>query len=52
MNRTTKPETIEKCIYWQMHVLRHSRDPKQRERCAAAIEKLTKELNQLLEVTA
>jgi len=40
-------KTIENSIYWQNHVMRQSRDPKQKARCALAIEKLTQQLNQL-----
>lgn len=39
-----KPETIERCIYWQRHVMNTTTDPVQRERCRQAIEKLTAKL--------
>jgi hypothetical protein len=41
-----KPETIERCIYWQQHVIQHSRDPVQQARCRRAIEQLTRQLQQ------
>lgn len=41
-----KPETIERCIYWQRHVMHATRDPAQRERCRQAIKKLTAQLAQ------
>ena len=41
-----KPETLERCIFWQWHVIRHSRDPVQVERCRRAIEQLTRQLQQ------
>ena len=41
-----KRETIERCIYWQRHVMNATRDPVQRERCRRAIEKLTAQLKQ------
>ena len=39
-----KPETLERCICWQRHVMTATRDPVQRERCRRAIEKLTAQL--------
>ena len=36
-----KPETIERSIYWQRHVMNTTTDPAQRERCRRAIERLT-----------
>ena len=41
-----KPETIERCIFWQRHVMNTSRDPVQVERCRRAIERLTAQLAQ------
>jgi hypothetical protein len=41
-----KPETIERSIYWQRHVIRHSHDPAQQARCRRAIEQLTRQLQQ------
>jgi hypothetical protein len=41
-----KPETIERSIYWQRHVMTTTTDPKQRERCRQAIEKLTRQLHE------
>jgi hypothetical protein len=41
-----KPETIERSIYWQRHVIRQSRDPVQVERCRRAVEQLTRQLQQ------
>ena len=41
-----KPETIERSIYWQWHVIKHSRDPVQQARCRRAIEQLTRQLEQ------
>lgn len=41
-----KPETLERCIHWQQHVIRHSRDPVQQARCRRAIEQLTRQLQQ------
>ena len=39
-----KPETIKNSIYWQKQVIAQSRDPKQIERCKAAIAKLEQQL--------
>lgn len=44
-----KPETIERSIYWQRHVIATTTDPKQRERCRQAVEKLTAQLRQAQE---
>jgi hypothetical protein len=41
-----KPETIERSIYWQQHVIRQSHDPAQQARCRRAIEQLTRQLQQ------
>ena len=41
-----KPETIQRSIYWQRHVMNTTRDPVQRERCRRAIERLTAQLAQ------
>ena len=42
-----KPETIERSIYWQRHVMDTTTDPTQRERCRRAIEQLTRQLEQV-----
>jgi len=48
---STSIKALEVSIYWQKHVLQHSKDPKQKERCRAAITRLEAQLNQaLLEV--
>lgn len=47
-----KPETLERCIYWQRHVMNATTSPTQRERCRQAIEKLTAQLKQAQEATA
>lgn len=39
-------ETIEKSLYWQRVVLSASTNPKQRERCKRAIDRLLTELAQ------
>jgi hypothetical protein len=39
-----KPETIKNSIFWQKQVIAQSRDPKQIERCKAAIVKLEQQL--------
>lgn len=44
-----KPETIERSIYWQRHVMQTTTNPTQRERCRQAIEKLTVQLKQAQE---
>lgn len=41
-----KPETIDRSIYWQRHVMNTTTDPVQRERCRRAIERLTAQLAQ------
>ena len=41
-----KPETIERSIQWQQHVIKHSRDPVQQARCRRAIERLTRQLQE------
>ena len=46
-----KPETIERSIYWQRHVMTATTNPKQRERCRQAIEKLTAQIKQAQEAT-
>lgn len=46
-----KPETIERSIYWQRHVMNATTDPTQRERCRKAIDKLTAQLRQAQEAT-
>lgn len=47
-----KPETIERSIYWQRHVMHATTDPAQRERCRQAIDKLTAQLRQAQQATA
>ncbi len=44
-----KPETIERSIYWQRHVMNATTDPTQRERCRRAIERLAAQLRQAQE---
>jgi hypothetical protein len=44
-----KPETLERCIYWQRHVMNATTNPTQRERCRRAVEKLTAQLKQAQE---
>jgi hypothetical protein len=44
-----RPETLERCIYWQRHVMNTTTDPAQRERCRRAVEKLTAQLKQAQE---
>jgi hypothetical protein len=39
-------ETIQNSIYWQKQVIKQSRDPKQIERCKAAIVKLEQQLKE------
>jgi hypothetical protein len=39
-------KALEKSLYWQQVVLKQSRDPKQKERCKAAIEKLQAQIVQ------
>ena len=46
-----KPETIERCIFWQRHVMNATTDDRQRERCRRAIEKLTAQLKQAQEAS-
>jgi len=41
-----KPETIERSIYWQRHVMTATTDPVQQARCLRAIERLTRQLQQ------
>lgn len=41
-------KTLENSIFWQKHVLTHSRDPKQKERASKAIEKLSNELKEAI----
>jgi hypothetical protein len=42
-----KPETIQNSIFWQKQVIKQSRDPKQIERCKAAIVKLEQQLKEV-----
>ena len=44
-----RPETIERSIFWQRHVIDRSRDPVQVERCRRAIDQLTRQLQQARE---
>lgn len=44
-----KPETFERSIFWQRHVMHTTTDPTQRERCRRAIERLTAQLKQAQE---
>ena len=41
-------KTIDNCIFWQEHVRDTTRDPAQRARCNAAIEKLMAERRELV----
>jgi len=41
-------KTLEKSIYWQRHVLTHSKDKKQKERASKAIEKLSNQLKEAI----
>ena len=41
-------KTIDNCIFWQEHVRDTTRDPAQRARCNAAIEKLMQERRELV----
>jgi len=38
------PSVLRKSIFWQQHVAAQTRDPKQRARALAAVERLTEEL--------
>lgn len=40
-------QTLEKSIYWQTHVLKNSKDLKQKERAKQAIIKLNNELERV-----
>jgi TATA-binding protein-associated factor Taf7 len=44
----TSIKALEVSIYWQKHVLEQSTDPKQKQRCRAAIARLEAQLNQAL----
>lgn len=46
----TSAKTLENSIYWQKHVLTHSKDPKQKERAQKAIERLTEQLKTISHV--
>lgn len=41
-------KNLENSIFWQRHVLTHSRDPKQKERASKAIEKLSNQLKEAI----
>ena len=41
-------KTIDNCIFWQEHARDTTRDPVQRARCNAAIEKLMQERRELV----
>jgi hypothetical protein len=43
----TSRQALETSIYWQNWVLKESKDPKQKQRCIAAIEKLQAQLKAL-----
>jgi hypothetical protein len=47
MKTTTSPKVLENSIFWQKQVLKQSRDPKQIERCKAAIAKLEQQLKEV-----
>ncbi len=40
-------KTLENSLYWQRVVLRQSTDPKQKERCQRAIDRLTNQIKQI-----
>lgn len=42
------PSVLERSIYWQRHVAANTRDPRQKARALAAVEKLTEELGAAL----
>jgi len=44
----TSIKTLENSIFWQKHVVANALNPAQKARAAAAIEKLTAQLNQLI----
>lgn len=46
--RTTR-KALETSLYWQEHVLANSKDPAQKKRAQAAIEKLKQELEKCLQ---
>ena len=48
----TTREALENSIYWQNWVLKQSKDPKQRQRAIAAIDKLMAQLKALDQQTA
>ena len=48
----TSQKALETSIFWQQMVLKESRNPAQKERATLAIEKLEKQLKQLLEQKA
>jgi hypothetical protein len=43
----TSQKTLENSIFWQNWVLKQSTDPKQKQRCIAAIERLQAQLKAL-----
>jgi hypothetical protein len=43
----TTLKALETSLYWQKHVLAHSKDPKQKTRAQAAIARLQAQINQL-----
>lgn len=42
------PSVLERSIYWQRHVAANTKDPRQKARALAAVEKLTEELSAAL----
>lgn len=48
MTKNTR-KALEHSIFWQEYVLKNSKDPVQKERVKAAIEKLRKELEEATE---
>ena len=45
----TSLKVLENSIYWQNVVLKQSKDPVQKERCKAAIERLQAQINAIKE---
>ena len=48
----TSRKALENSIFWQNWVLKQTKDPKQKQRAIAAIEKLQKQLKALDQATA
>jgi len=43
----TSIKTLENSIYWQNVVIKQSKDPKQKERCRLAIERLQAQIDKI-----